>query len=151
MLQRRRLAQGDIGRYHGDMPRPTSDSDRTARLIEKALNGLPERDRAQVVRFLLRAWLDLRFGQMQPPGALEMAVLGAVPAGVGITPATMPMPVVASGPEHQTLLVRLPEEQHTALKAWCTDHGFSMATVVRGLVENFLRAQTPGGTEPGTD
>jgi hypothetical protein len=89
---------------------------------------------------------------MQPPGALEAAVLETVPAGIsiGITPGPSPMPIVASGGEHQTFPVRLPEEQHAALKAWCTEHGFSMATVVRGLVENFLRAQGPPATEPAS-
>jgi hypothetical protein len=131
------------------MSRPTSEIDRAARLIEKALKGLPERDRSEVMRFLLRGWLDLRSGRMQPLEALERSVLGAVPATVEIVPAMTQVPVVASGPEHQTLPVRLPEEQHAALKAWCTEHGFSMATVVRGLVENFLRAQGSGRPEPG--
>jgi hypothetical protein len=132
------------------MARATSESERAARLIEKALNELPERDRRVVVRFLLRSWLDLRLGHMQPPGALEAAVLGTVPAGIsiGVTPGPFPMPIVASGGEHQTFPVRLPEEQHATLKAWCTEHGFSMATVVRGLVENFLRAPAAQRTDP---
>jgi ParG len=125
--------------------RSISESERAARLIEMALNGLPERDRPVVVRFLLRSWLDLRFGRMQSPGALETAVRFAAPTAIELAPATAPMPVVPSGGEHQIFPVRLPEEQHTALKAWCTEHGFSMATVVRGLVENFLRAQAECG------
>jgi hypothetical protein len=32
--------------------------------------------------------------------------------------------------------------KHARLKAWSAEHGFSMATVVRGLVENFLNSQT---------
>lgn len=58
----------------------------------------------------------------------------------------MAVPVVPSGGEHQTFPVRLPEESHAALKAWCGEHGFSMATVVRGLVENFLETQGPQAT-----
>jgi ParG len=96
------------------------------------------------VTFLLRSWLDLRFGRVQPPGALE-TVLGTVPGsiGLGLTSGPTSMPVVASGAEHQTLPVRLPDDQHARLKAWCAEHGFSMATVVRGLVENFLQSQSP--------
>jgi hypothetical protein len=45
--------------------------------------------------------------------------------------------------EHQGILVRLPIEQHTRLRNWCTSHGFSMATVVRGLVDRFLDQQSP--------
>jgi len=131
------------------MARSISESERAARLIQKALDGLPERDRSVVIRFLLRSWLDLRFGHTQPPGALETAVVRYS------APATMElmgtqMPVVPSGGEHQTFPVRLPEEQHAALKAWCAEHGFSMATVVRGLVENFLRTQGPQATTEPT-
>jgi hypothetical protein len=47
--------------------------------------------------------------------------------------------------EHQVVPIRLPTEQHAALRDWCTEHGFTMATVVRGLVERFLedRGQLP--------
>jgi hypothetical protein len=123
----------------------TPESERVARLIEKAVRTLPEREQRHVLTFLLRAWLDLRFGQMQPPGALEAAVMRTVPGSLGVIPGTASMPVVASGPEHQTLPVRLPDEQHARLKAWCAEHGFSMATVVRGLVENFLQSQMAAG------
>jgi hypothetical protein len=39
------------------------------------------------------------------------------------------------------LPVRLPPELHARLREWCTDQGFSMASVVRGLVERFLDEQ----------
>lgn len=135
----RSLDGSDIKRYHRDMARSMSESERAARLIQKALDGLPERDRSVVIRFLLRSWLDLRSGRSQPPGALEAAVRYPAPATLELM--APPLPVVPSGGEHQTFPVRLPEESHAALKAWCAEHGFSMATVVRGLVENFLRAQ----------
>ncbi len=41
----------------------------------------------------------------------------------------------------QVVPVRFPEAQHQRLKDWCTTHGFSMAVVVRGLVERFLDDQ----------
>lgn len=133
------------------MPKPASESDRVAGLIEKSLSGLPERDRARVVRFLLRAWLDRRFGSSpQPPGVLATAVYGAVPTNVELAPVVAPMSV-PPGSEHQTFPVRLPEEQHAALKAWCNAHGYSMATVVRGLVENFLRGQQSPRTGTSTE
>lgn len=49
-------------------------------------------------------------------------------------------PMTVAGP-HQMLPVRLPEEQHRRLKEWCEEHGFSMAVVIRGLVERFLEDQ----------
>ena len=35
-------------------------------------------------------------------------------------------------------LLRLPPARHAALKSWCETNGYSMAVVVRGLVERFL-------------
>jgi hypothetical protein len=48
--------------------------------------------------------------------------------------------------EHQVVPIRLPTDQHAALRDWCQEHGFTMATVVRGLVERFLEEQ--GGRRP---
>jgi hypothetical protein len=39
------------------------------------------------------------------------------------------------------LPVRFPAKTHTQLKAWCEQHNFPMAAVVRGLVERFLESQ----------
>jgi hypothetical protein len=48
----------------------------------------------------------------------------------------------ALGPGAQQMVpVRFPEAQHQRLKDWCATHGFSMAVVVRGLVERFLDDQ----------
>ncbi len=41
----------------------------------------------------------------------------------------------------QVVPVRFPEAQHQRLKDWCATHGFSMAVVLRGLVERFLDNQ----------
>jgi hypothetical protein len=43
----------------------------------------------------------------------------------------------------QMVPVRFPAAQHQQLRAWCGDHGFTMATVVRGLVDQFLSGQSP--------
>jgi hypothetical protein len=47
-----------------------------------------------------------------------------------------------TGVDSQVVTLRLPATRHAALRAWCADHGFSMAAVVRGLVERFLEEQT---------
>lgn len=44
--------------------------------------------------------------------------------------------------DSQVVTIRLPAARHAALRAWCAEHGFSMAAVVRGLVERFLEEQT---------
>jgi hypothetical protein len=43
----------------------------------------------------------------------------------------------------QMVPVRFSTEQHAQLRTWCTEHGFSMATVIRGLVARFLEGQLP--------
>jgi hypothetical protein len=45
------------------------------------------------------------------------------------------------GEESQLVTFRLPAERHSELRAWCTEHGFTMASVVRGLIERFLEEQ----------
>ena len=47
------------------------------------------------------------------------------------------------GEESQLVTIRLPADRHAELRAWCADHSFTMAAVVRGLIERFLDAQHP--------
>ncbi|RJQ74559.1 hypothetical protein D5S17_22475 [Pseudonocardiaceae bacterium YIM PH 21723] len=41
----------------------------------------------------------------------------------------------------QMVPVRFPADQHAQLRDWCQENGFSMATVIRGLVSRFLEQQ----------
>ena len=45
--------------------------------------------------------------------------------------------------DSQLVTIRLPAESHGKLRAWCAEHNFTMAAVMRGLVERFLEEQTP--------
>lgn len=56
-----------------------------------------------------------------------------------------PLAPVLGGGEVTTFPVRLPRSDYEHLKAWCEEHKFTMAVVVRGLVEQFLRRQSGGG------
>jgi hypothetical protein len=57
-----------------------------------------------------------------------------------------------TGGNWQVVPVRLSAEQHETLKQWCEDNDFSMAVVVRGLVDRFLSLQKrSGGADPGAD
>jgi hypothetical protein len=49
----------------------------------------------------------------------------------------------SSSPAQQMVPVRFSADQHARLRAWCAEHGFSMATVIRGLVDRFLESQQP--------
>ena len=53
-------------------------------------------------------------------------------------PLTSPL---SAGEESQLVTIRLPADRHAELRAWCAEHGFTMAAVVRGLIERFLDAQ----------
>ena len=125
------------------MAQPASDPEQVARLIEKAIRRLPEREQSTVLRYLLQSRLDLH-AMVQPPGALQRAF-----REFDLGPELARVSVAGAGREHQTLPVRLPEQQYARLKEWCSRRGFSMATVIRGLVERFLDAQglppPPGG------
>jgi hypothetical protein len=46
-----------------------------------------------------------------------------------------------AGEDNQLITIRLPAERHAELRSWCASHGFTMAAVVRGLVERFLEDQ----------
>ena len=54
------------------------------------------------------------------------------------------LPAVLTPPgEQQVVPIRLPVEQHTRLREWCQENGFSVAGVVRGLVDRFLDTFEP--------
>jgi hypothetical protein len=45
--------------------------------------------------------------------------------------------------EHQLVTFRLPVDRHSELRDWCASHDFTMAAVIRGLVDRFLEEQRP--------
>jgi hypothetical protein len=53
------------------------------------------------------------------------------------------------GRDSQLVTLRLPADRHAELRRWCTEHDFSMAAVIRGLVEEFLEGR--GTPEPEPD
>jgi DNA-binding CsgD family transcriptional regulator len=71
-----------------------------------------------------------------------LAVARPIGGGSGAGPRSEMVGAGALGTGAQQMVpVRFPEAQHQRLKTWCTTHGFSMAVVVRGLVERFLDEQ----------
>jgi hypothetical protein len=109
--------------------------DRTAKLLTKAIRQLSQREQDQVLTALLReasAEPATFTRPVPPPGDVVFSYPMSVP---------QPEPP-AGGPGPSTMLpVRLPPELHARLREWCAEHGFSMAGVVRGLVERFLDGQ----------
>jgi hypothetical protein len=132
-----------------------SAEDRLPRLLTKAIRTLPQRDQDAVLRDLMRAILERSpSGPFDVPGAGAGVAAGAAVGGLafglhpgaghvllGEEPATPEAGGHREPPSYRMVPVRLPEEQYTRFKAWCGEHGFSMAVVVRGLLERFLAQQ----------
>jgi hypothetical protein len=110
----------------------TPGTDPPQRLAE-LLETLPADERRQITAWLL--------GRL--PSRVAMG-RGGWPLPIGEVPPrlTGALPV---GEDSQLVTIRLPSDRHAELRAWCTQHEFTMAAVVRGLVERFLEQQGRGG------
>src|SRR6185437_142169 len=112
---------------------PGGSSRDAIRLLVKAVGMLPDAERDEVYTWLLSRGLTSTYGTSHLPARLRdvsSQILSLQAAGG------------QPGPQ-QVVPVRFAAEQHAQLRAWCTEHGFSMATVVRGLVARFLEGQLP--------
>jgi hypothetical protein len=104
-----------------------------ADLVLKALDSLTAEERRQVLSALVVA-------AIAPTAATHPARPHEPPALS--TAGWFGHPRQSSGRPSSVLPVRLPADQLERLRSWCTDHGFSMAVVIRGLVERFLDDQS---------
>jgi plasmid stability protein len=121
-------------------------------LVARALESLSSEERQQATAWLLRrpatgartGWLS----RQTVPDAIHAMSTGQSFAelyGRGLLgPGSLP----GQGQGNQVVPVRLPADLHARLREWSAEHGFSMATVVRGLVSRFLEGQEPGAAEP---
>jgi hypothetical protein len=123
-------------------------------LLLRAVDALPPHDRDRVLVWLLDssprtprgAWMLRSYRQgvvarvpELPPRTHEY-LLASGTGGPGAEE--------MSGEQLQVVPIRLTVDQHRRLRQWCVEHNFTMATVVRGLVDRFLHSQGPGGTSP---
>jgi hypothetical protein len=99
-------------------------------LVLKALDSLTAEERRRVLAALVEAAIT--------PAAATSARAATLPA---LSPEGWFTPSLKSSAPASVLPVRLPTEQLERLRSWCTDHGFSMAVVIRGLVDRFLDDQ----------
>ncbi len=133
------------------LPATAGTSIDAARLLVRALAQMPPADRDRVYTWLLGTSLSLQPGVMAPISRrLGWAVQAEAPpaeqqdfaeAGRDVVRNLFRSPASSA---QQMVPVRFSAEQHARLRAWCTEHGFSMATVIRGLVDRFLDSQQPG-------
>ncbi len=109
----------DSGRYHVCMT--THRIGPPERLVE-LLETLPAEERQEITTWLL-----------------ERSVGGFAAPFFGLRHLASTLP---AGEDSQLVTLRLPADRHSQLRDWCAEHGFTMAAVVRGLVERFLEEQT---------
>lgn len=117
--------------------------DRVAKLLLKAVRTLPPREQDLVLTALFREALAAPSPPVRPapPTARPDVLFLQDPALFQVGP------MEPSGPS-AIFPVRLPPELHERLRRWSTEQGFSMAGVVRGLVERFLDEQARSSRTP---
>jgi hypothetical protein len=116
------------------------------RVLVTAIGTLPEADRDLVYTWLLRrGFRAAEAGMVAVPGRPRRAQVATVLEQY-LEPASGLSLTQPSG--QQMVPVRFPTEQHAQLRRWCGEHGFSMATVIRGLVSRFLEGQLPEADQP---
>jgi hypothetical protein len=120
-------------------------------LLVKAVGQLAPDERDLVFAWLLRlGWQQGRVpgipggwaagGQLTTAHQLSTTQLGFIQDFVH---GQAPVVLRGQSAAQQVVPVRFPAEQHAQLREWCAEHGFSMATVIRGLVTRFLEGQLP--------
>ncbi len=120
-------------------------------LVIKAVQALPDGERDQALAWLVDRNAPSWGGAVARARTVRAAAVARgeeqPDAGPTLPPGLFSRRLGEYGSlrgEHQSVLIRLPVEQHTRLRDWCGKHNFSMATVVRGLVDRFLEQQAPG-------
>lgn len=113
------------------MPEPT-----VSELLVKAVRGLPQEEQDIILGTLLD-----RASAAAPPPTLTAAIPGQRGPWAHVLPDLAPPRLSERGSTLRVVPVRLSVEQHDALKQWCETNDFSMATVIRGLVDRFLTTQ----------
>jgi hypothetical protein len=153
--------------HHADIASGISIGIQTSelmRLLVKAVRSLPQDEQDTVLTELLGAlgtqMLAARPDQPsgQPaqgdPAWASLASMAVKRLSLGWEagePLSAFSPQLRAGGPWQTVPTRLSVEQYERLKQWCQANGFTMAVVLRGLVERFLdeqaRRSKPGSGE----
>jgi hypothetical protein len=128
-------------------PAPPQPVDPVAMLLAKALESLAPAERQQVTAWILARTTTTTVAQFGALGRRQNDELlqSLAPGSESFRDLYERRFGTTSvfGRGQQVVPVRLPTELHARLRLWCTEHGFSMATVVRGLVARFLDGQAP--------
>ena len=129
--------------------RPDPAPDTPAAWLLQALGSLPADQRETVLQWLFERipgaasrQVDLTWAPSATSGGRhrDRAVMAAEELALRITDSLHG--------DFQMVPVRLPTGDHARLRAWSQQHGFAMATVIRGLLARFLDEQQPGTAQP---
>jgi hypothetical protein len=125
-------------------------SDRLRELLLKAVRSLEPAEQDEVLGQLLidSGARSMVFSPLhplarqgsQPPDPDRTALAIEISTALG----------VASG-DLKLLPIRLPTADYERLRAWSREHGFSMAVIIRTLVERFLASQQRGAARAVED
>jgi hypothetical protein len=113
--------------------RMSADEPGPAERLVQVLETLPSDERQQITTWLIE--------NGRGHAAMGAGLSWPMPRG-DMTPRVA---TLLSSTDSQLVTIRLPAERHAHLRDWCAEHGFSMAAVVRGLVERFLEEQPAPG------
>ena len=121
-----------------------------SRILVRALAQLPAEDRDKVYTWLLGTSLRMQPEVLEPVArrvrwavAAESGTVTQQDFGQAGKELVRDLFRGSAGSAQQMVPVRFSTDQHARLRAWCSEHGFSMATVIRGLVDRFLDSQQP--------
>lgn len=114
-------------------------TDGPAEKLAAALEQMSSEDRGEVVAWLLTR-LPPRSISARPDPATDLGVHQVRDSRSHLLRQTR-VSTAEAGDDLQLVTIRLPVDLHVRLKDWCQAHNFSMATVVRGLVDRFLDDQ----------
>ncbi|MDQ4037515.1 MAG: hypothetical protein M3313_03990 [Actinomycetota bacterium] len=122
-------------------------SDNAAKLMLKAVRSLPQDEQDEVFEHLLGAGLQTASSQV-PNVSYATAPHLRMATAAHISQLFGPQLASATGPDDRlkVLPVRLPNADYDRLREWSREQGFSMAVVIRALLERFLDEQ---GVRPG--
>lgn len=143
--------------------------ERLDELLLKAVRQLPAPEQDEVLRSLLAG--AVLAGPLPSTGTRRLAAPPVEPVQIDLPSGVLPphqarvdrlfgWPLIAEAPstevtsepetELKVLPVRLPVADYDRLRTFSREHGFSMAVIIRTLVERFLdeRAPRPDGQPP---
>lgn len=109
------------------------------------LETLPDEDRREITTWLLGRAHVPAIASIGLPWPSTPTMLSRLGAPVGAEDRLRRLAgSLPAGEDSQLVTIRLPAERHAELRAWCASHAFTMAAVVRGLVERFLEEHAAG-------